>query len=462
MLLPLLAALAFLTTILVAVLTDVTLPEWVLLPGVFLFFKKSKWAILILTMAAGFLRVDFYERQIPVNPPVGEFAELEGRVVEEVDLRSDHQKITVQTEEGRVLVKAGLYEEIEFGDTVRVSGFLEHPYEGEDFSYGNYLARYRIWLVMNRAQVEVVREAGFSLRRLLYDFKAVLQNRINRLYFEPEASFVSGLLLGSRKGMSEELTGAFQKVGLTHIVAVSGYNISLVIAAIFALFSFLPFKRRIVVSVVAVALFVFFVGASSAAVRAGFMGSLTMWGLYAGRRSQAYFALLWSTVGMTLWNPYILVYDIGFQLSVAATFGLLTLVPILEKAVPGHQLNGALKFFREAFLLTASAQIITFPFMVFYFGRISLVAPMVNVLVAPFIPLAMLFSGASLLLGLPAALVAIFYLKLIIWTALFFAKFSFADAALSFGASVFALSLLGLLAAILLLYKSTLVRAFRL
>ena len=120
------------------------------------------------------------------------------------------------------------------------------------------------------------------------------------------------------------------------------------------------------------------------------------------------------------------------------------------------------KFLREAFLLTLSAQIATFPLMVFYFGRISLVAPIVNVLVAPFIPLAMLFSGASLLLGLPAALVANFYLELMEGLAVAFAKLPFADTALKFGATAFALSLAVFFGGLIISYKSTLARAFQL
>jgi len=457
MVLPLLSALAFLSALSVAILTDFSPPGWAWFFVVFLLFKRPKVVVILLAILLGFWRVDFYESQATEDVPVGEFVSLEGEVVEEVDGRSDAQKITVQTEYGRVLAEISLYEKVRFGDRVKLSGILERPYEGKSSSYKNYLTRYEIWLVMDRCSVEVVEPADFSLRGSLYDLKNWAQNYINHLYFEPEASFVSGLLLGSRRGMPEDLTTAFQQVGLTHIVAISGYNISLVIAVIFSLFSFLSFKRRIVVSVTAVALFVFFVGASSAAVRAGLMGSLSMWGLYAGRRSQAFFAVLWSAVGMALWNPYIFVYDIGFQLSMASTLGLLTLVPILDSKIPKWERG---TFFREAFLLTSSAQITTFPFMLFYFGRISMVSPLINVLVAPFIPLSMLFSFLSLVFGAPAVLLASFYLELIENSALLFSKLPFAQVPLSLDGLGFALCLGFLSVGIISFYKSILVRAF--
>jgi competence protein ComEC len=323
MILPLLSALSFFAGVLLATFSEAAVPEWAWPFALLLCFKKKGVGILMLAFLLGIFRMNFYEASLVSDLKMGN-VELEGVIVEEVDARSDHQKITVDTVdtgEGRVLVKVGLYEDLHYGDRVMILGFLERPEAGD--SYAHYLFRYGIVASMDEARVSVTEPAGFSLRGSLYTFKELVQAHINRLYFEPEASLVSGLLLGSRKGMSEELTRAFQAVGLTHIVAVSGYNISLVIACIFALFSFVPMKRRVVLSIVAVALFVLFVGASAAAVRAGIMGSLGMWALYTGRRSQAFFVLLWSAVVMTLWNPAILPFDIGFQLSFASTLGLL-------------------------------------------------------------------------------------------------------------------------------------------
>lgn len=452
MILPLLSALSFFAGVLLATFSEMGVPQWAWPVALLLFFKKKGVWILVLAFLFGVFRMNFYEERLVSDFQAGQ-VDLEGVISEEVDTRSDHKKITVETEQGRVLVKVGLYEELAYGDHVKISGFLERPEVGD--SYANYLFRYGILFSMDRAQVEVLEPAGFSLRGLLYDFKTVVQGRINHLYFEPEASLVSGLLLGSRKGMSEELTRDFQAVGLTHIVAVSGYNISLVIACIFALFSFVPMKRRVILSVISVALFVLFVGASAAAVRAGIMGSLGMWALYTGRRSQAFFALLWSAVLMTLWNPAILPFDIGFQLSFASTLGLLVFSPMLEKVFPLKA-----PFLREALLLTLSAQIATFPFMLFYFGRLSLISPVANLVVAPLLPFCMLFSGLSLIGGMPLALLASFYLKGVIFCTRWLAKIPYADVPLqiSLQGFLFTLFCLSFLAAVF--YKPKLVRAF--
>ncbi|MEK9159471.1 MAG: ComEC/Rec2 family competence protein [Patescibacteria group bacterium] len=456
MILPLLSALSFFAGVLLATFSEVGAAQWAWPVALLLCFKKKGVGLLVLAFLFGVWRMDFYEENLEQGQtglrPGGE-VELEGVIVAEVDVRSDHQKITVETEQGRVLVKAGQYEDLHYGDRVKVLGELERPEAGD--SYANYLFRYGILMSMDRAQVEVLEPAGFSLRGFLYDFKERVQMHINRLYFEPEASLVSGLLLGSRKGMSEELTRDFQAVGLTHIVAVSGYNISLVIACIFALFSFVPMKRRVIVSVISVALFVLFVGASAAAVRAGIMGSLAMWGLYTGRRSQAFFALLWSAVVMILWNPAILPFDIGFQLSFVSTLGLLVFTPMLEKIFPLK-----VPFLREALLLTLSAQLATFPFMLFYFGRLSLISPVANLVVAPLLPFSMLFSGLSLVGGMPFAVLATVFLKGIIFSTRVLAKIPYADVPLQIGLHGFLLTLSLLSFLVLIFYKPKLVRAF--
>lgn len=451
MILPLLSALSFFAGVLVASFSDYRVGQWTWPLLLLIFVKKRPLAIFVFAFCLGVLRMTTYEDGMVSDFSVGE-ADLAGEVVEEVDVRSDHKKITVDTLAGRVLVKLSLYEDVAFGDHVKLSGSLEKPAMSD--SYANYLFRYGISFTMDKPHIEVVKPAELSVRGVLYHFKDWVQRRINCLYFEPDASLVSGLLLGSRKGMSEELTLAFQTTGLTHIVAVSGYNISLVIACIFSVCGFLPMKRRTILSVIMVAAFVLFVGASAAAVRAGLMGSLSMWGLYTGRRSQAFFALLWSAVLMTLWNPAILPFDIGFQLSFTSTLGLLVFSPMLEKCIPWGS-----GFIKEALLLTLSAQIATFPFIVFYFGRLSLISPLANVVVAPFLPLSMLFSGLSLVAG-PFALIASVYTKVVILSVRWLSKVPHADMELTFSLQAFLLTLLGLTFWALLFYRSKLARAF--
>ncbi len=404
-------------------------------------------------MAIGFgaLRVDFYESNFPKNLPFGKNVELVGEVVEEVDKREGYQNVYFKTELGEILVKTDVFAKISYGDEFLISGKLEEPGDKADFSYKNYLERYGVFSLIKNPKLKFQNHQN-SFFSYLFSLKNALQFRINQLYPEPEAGFVSGLLLGSRRGMSQDISEAFKTVGLTHIVAISGYNISLIILLIFSLFSFLRLKLRVILSIFLISLFILLVGPTAAVVRAGIMGFLTLWALYGGRKTQVYFALLWSMFFMVLFNPYILFYDVGFQLSFASTFGLISFSPIFKRYFP--KLN-------ESLSLTLSAQIVTLPFIAFSFGRLSLISPLANLLAAPLIPVCMLLSGLSLIFGKFVALPANFFLWAVLEVAKLLSKVPFAGVELKFDSFLFVFSFVVLGRFLLRFYRVQLVRGFR-
>ncbi|MFA7286758.1 MAG: ComEC/Rec2 family competence protein, partial [Patescibacteria group bacterium] len=171
--------------------------------------------------------------------------------------------------------------------------------------------------------------------------------------------------------------------------------------------------------------FVCAVGAQASLVRAAIMGMLVVVSSALGRPSAARNAIVFAAVVMVLVDPFILTDDIGFQLSFLATIGIVIFYPRLEvyaESLP--TLFGV----REAFLLTVSAQLLVTPLLVWHFGRLSFIAPIVNAVVAPFIPFIMLFgalgaAGAFIavplgqLLGLPAWMASQFVLWIIQYTA---------------------------------------------
>ena len=426
MILPLLSGLAFLSGITLGTLTSLSLPNEVfLLPLVPLLFKRKAFSVVLLVSLFGFFRVNQYKTEVLYTSLSAGLQEVEGVLVTDPDRREGEQILVLKTTEGKVQVQISPYLHFEYGDSLKVKGKVELTggfLKEEELSYRHYLESKGIVALVYRAELTSHQRDDGSFLRGLYAFKARLETYLLSLFPEPEASFANGLLLGSRRGIPEDLTEAFQKVGLYHIVAISGSNISLVIAVFFALFSFLSFKRRVVISVICICVFILLVGASSTVIRAGLMGSLTLWGLYFGRKSVALFALFWSVLFLVMWNPYMLLYDIGFQLSVASTFGLLTVQPVLKERFgmifskfPEWSLS-----LQEAFWLSLSAQITTLPFMAYYFGRLSLISPFVNVLATPFIPLAMFFSALTLVcpFGFPFAWASLFFIeKIALWTA---------------------------------------------
>jgi competence protein ComEC len=332
-------------------------------------------------------------------------------VSEEVDVRADRVKYTVSGVsggeggvgakfEGKVLLNANRYPVYEYGDVLRVYGEFEVPEAIEDFEYDKYLARYGIFSVVNRPVLEKVGEGcGNWFFEGIFKFKGLFEDRVAEIYSEPHGSMVAGLLLGVRRGIPAELTEDFNETGLTHIVAISGYNITLVIIVVFGLFGFLSRRARVVAASLFVVVFVILVGASSAVVRAGIMGVLGLIAVYFGRANQVGMAIMFSAFLMNLWNPYIAVYDVGFQLSFLATLGLVYVSPRLEVAggVFGRMLSRVPVFFaiRENLIMTLSAQAFALPVILKSFGRFSLICPLANIFVLPFIPIIMIVSFFS-------------------------------------------------------------------
>ena len=326
---------------------------------------------------------------------------LIGFISEEPDIRRDKINYTLTVTKpasGTVLISSGKYPQYHYGDTLQVSGRLQIPTRFDTFDYAGYLARYGIHSVMYQPFVTLLSEfdpatasPGQRFMAQMLDIKAHFELAMNRTFStEPFSSFMAGLLLGSRKGIPDQLSEDFRITGLTHIIAISGYNITLIVTILMGLFK--PFGRRpaILLSAIGIIVFTLFVGASAAVVRACIMGLIALVALNSERKGQITMTLLLTASIMILWNPLILIQDVGFQLSFLATMGLIYVSPLLE---PWFQWLPKTLGIRESILLTLSAQIMALPIILLNFQNLSLVSPLANLLVAgPILPLTMLFG----------------------------------------------------------------------
>lgn len=391
-----------------------------------LFLRRKFPPILFATFVLIGLTLGFARFQISMIEEPNELArfndldrkiELSGIITAEPDRRSDHAKYTIEVSSvrdgetaesvnGRVLIKTDLLPEYFYGDELRLTGKLETPFETDEFSYLDYLDRFGIGSVLYYPSIEKISANNRSMIfAWLFAFKKNFEEKINQIFPEPTASLEAGLLIGSRRGIPDAVLADFNATGLTHIIAISGYNISLVTAFITALFgSFVPRKYQFPLAVVLVTAFTLLVGAGPAVVRAAIMGLLAFFALTSGRQYHVGLAFVLTASAMVCWNPKILLHDVSFQLSFAAVAGLIFVGPLLEKYFAKIPNKFAI---RESLLLTLSAQITAVPLIVFYFARLSLVAPLANLLVAPAIPLAMLTGFIAVGLGaifLPAGM----------------------------------------------------------
>lgn len=386
--------------------------------------KSKKFVIICLLLVV--LGVGRYLLAFPIGQNnssnyTGQKIELIGYVATEPDVRMDGVRYIVETQEysgvetghglsaqhkGKIYLKRNLYPRYSYGDKLQLSCNLEKPETIEavkgtsqrDFRYDMYLARYKVFAICQNAKVEKVGDGeGNFLFRGIFSLKQVVADRINKLWHEPNASFIAGLLYGYRGGLGE-LNELFSRTGVTHIVAISGYNISIIATVLITICVHLliPRKKAFWFITIGIALFVLFAGASASVVRAGIMGVIVLLAKQMGRTSNVGNVMVLTAVVMIIQNPLILIWDAGFQLSFIATLGLVYITPLIRDwFIHVPEVLGI----RESVISTLAAIISTLPLILFQFGRLSIVAPIVNVLILWIIPLIMLLGFVSVLLS---------------------------------------------------------------
>jgi len=327
-----------------------------------------------------------------------------GVIVGEPDKRLDKIYLTVgqleiqnQNLSSKLLLSVPLFPEYEYGQRIRFSAKIQEPKDFDGFSYKNYLSRFGIDAVayQPKIQIENNNSGSWFMAHLLKLKERFVQN-INLSLPEPHSSFMGGLLLGAKRSIPQKILDQFAATGTSHIVAISGYNITVIAAGVAWALQQTGMRKRFsfLLAVAAILGFVFMTGASSAVVRAGVMGILLLVALNIGRIYDVNNALAFSAMLMVFINPQVLHFDIGFQLSFAALLGLVYFTPMIE---PYFWWMPAI--LRPFLLATLSAQVFTLPILLFYFGQVSLIAPIMNVLVLLAVPPAMFFGFLTGLLG---------------------------------------------------------------
>ena len=283
------------------------------------------------------------------------------------------------------------------GDRLRTRTRIELAEDFDGFAYREYLARQGVGAIGRPRSAEVV-GAVPGPAAMLAGLRGVLLGGLNGVVPEPEAALGAGILLGVRASIAPEINDAFATAGLTHVVAISGWNIAIVAALVAGIAR--PLETRpggrwtgAGVAAATVAGYVVLTGASPSVVRAALMAGAMLVARLGGSRAHAASALALAALLMLLVAPPVL-WDVGFQLSLLATAGLIWFGAPVER-----RLRSWPAWIREPVALTLAAQLTTLPVILANFERLSLVAPIANVLVVPFVPLAMLFSAMASVAG---------------------------------------------------------------
>lgn len=340
--------------------------------------------------------------QSPLTPPADDIGRLGGTkfsgtatVLTGPETKKGRPRAVLQLSDGKrqgkVLATLPTKPALAPGDRVTLRGKLQHPQSRDGtFDYAAYLGKDQIYALLTN--VEITRhEPRQTLSGALYHQRIAFQDRLEELFPGASGGLLQGVLLGDRSRLPEDVEREFQRTGLTHILALSGYNISILMAVFLGVMG----RRRgaIAMAIVVIALFVVMVGPSASIVRAAITGSLLLLSQTLGRPQAAGRLCLITAALLTLENPRLLRYDVGFDLSFLATLGIIYGEPLLR---PTFQRLP--KLLAESCSVTLAAGILTAPLILLTFGSVSLVSPLANMLVVPLIPWMMLggFVATSL------------------------------------------------------------------
>ncbi len=290
-------------------------------------------------------------------------------------------------------IRASMYTpvtDVAKGDRVWIRGQIEMPENFNDFDYIGYLQRSNTYALLKKSRVIVLEKGGYSWRDPLVELREFVIKQ-TEVYPQSEGSLVAGMLIGQRQQpLPEETANAFKITGLTHIVAVSGFNMTIIATACAVLAWYIGRRAGNVMTIFIMFGFVVITGASAAVVRAAIMAAVMVFAQLLGRQYNSLYSLLLVASIMVLMNPRIVIWDVGFQLSVAATYGVL----ISFKIKNPESSNG---FFSDLLRPTFGAIVMTAPIIAYHFKTFSVIAPLANLLVLPLVPWIMLAGALSLI-----------------------------------------------------------------
>lgn len=400
-----------------------------------LFWQKEETGfspvfLLFLFLAILFLSIWRYSISLPKDTPDkiwyynNQNVIARGYITSEPDVRENSQKLEIEISEvkelanrkisGKILLTTNLYPEYKYGDELDFNCELKTPEEYKGFAYDRYLARYNIYSVCYYPEIKKVGSVGNWFYKKIFSLKNKLSSLIDLGMSEPESSLARPIVFGGQQGLDQSLKQKFQRLGLTHIMAVSGFNVSILAAIVMAVLLAIGLSRQraFYVAIIFLISYIILVGLPASAIRAGFMGFLVLWALKLGRLNKITNSLVLTAAVMLLINPKLLRDDVGFQLSFLAIAGLVYVYPIFEALWVKIKLP-KLKGVSDALLITLSAQVFTLPVLAYNFSQISLIAPLSNlavlwalpiltILILVALPLSWILSGLSFIFFLPA------------------------------------------------------------
>ncbi len=389
-----------------------------LLPALVLLWSKvfgRVCLIFVLGLIIGILMWQNSLKHWNIDPPVGEPLTITASVTQPLEPKADYKQtvlhiLSLQSKTGKihlngdlnVVAQLPLTSVLTYGNEIKFDAKLQRL-----TSFGTFDG-VRYWRVRGvAAQVKVKTftvmpgQNGSLLYKEIFKLKKLVLQRIYAALPGQDGYLLAGLLFGAQSGLAKEISQAFRTLGISHLTAVSGYNLTIIALWPVILAGLLPKRLTLVLAAIFILFFVIFTGLPSSIVRAAIMAWVVLLGKQMGRAPHALLLIIVTATVMAALNPFVVKDDAGFGLSFLAFFGLVELGPLIEKGLTWIKRPSLKKLLAE----TLGAEIATLPYLLGIFGQFSLVAPLANLIVLPLVP-------AIMIGGLIVVLVALVPLKI--------------------------------------------------
>ncbi|MCL5733567.1 MAG: ComEC family competence protein [Patescibacteria group bacterium] len=374
----------------------IIIPAAVLFAALFYFGAGSKISVLaaaILIMGSlYYFWTDYnYQGLMAQLPPKGE---IQGVIISAPKIQDGGQSFYLKTTAGKILIETVAGQLYSYGDSLSVEGAIKTPPQSY---YGKYLAKEGVVGIINNPRVNFISSGGGSkIIVLLLRMRGAVVNSFKKLLSPQEASFLAGITLGINSEIPKEFSQNLSSSGLRYLTATDGLHMAIVIFIISVIFLYtLPRRYAFILTFIFVCLFTALTGFSVSAVRASLMAFVAALAKENGRLYTPRNALALAALILILFNPKILVFDVGFQLSFLAVVSIIYFMPVVRYLLRLDDSPGFLKW-KESLLITVSAQLMTAPILITQFHNFSLlgfIASVSALVVVPYI------IGLGLLMG---------------------------------------------------------------
>ena len=355
-------------------------------------------AILLIFFSVGFLKAELSSwKQSQYQSFYDKKVYFKGYIVKDPETyKQKFKRITLRPENQKQLLLTTLFtrDQYFYGDYVFVSGKIKEPNSEGDFNYKRYLESKNIYAQLSSADIFVLSPAkgsSFKYNPAIYwslKFKHWVYKQFQQRLPKEQAGLLVSLLVGQKELLSEQTITEFTKAGLAHIIAVSGFTLTLILLFCNKLGAYIGKKKAWAICLAVAFLYIVMADFAAGVIRAALMSGIFVMGQSFGRQYALLPALAFTAGLLVLQNPLIIKYDIGFMLSFLSILGILFFVPLIESFL--EKLHIPKKFEIQSILATTlAAEISTIPLTLYYFKQFSVVAPISNLLILPILPVAL-------------------------------------------------------------------------